>query len=604
MADTDNPFAQFVQKKDQDNPFAKFATKPQVGVAEDVLKAIPSGLAKGAISVAGTGGDLAATGQAIANKAMEKTGTPDPLGWAVDKLTGILPKEGPFSMPWFRESNAKSANSPIAQVGTGDVPGTYKLPTSADIKGSVEGVTGPLYNAQTPTGKVFQTGSEVLPALVTGGGSIPGMVLKAAGAGVGSEALGEGANALKGYLPQSVQPWAEPVAHAVGAGFGTGIPSLVRRGVTPLPMSDEQFNTVNALRQSNPDLVKASTAGQLTESPRVMSLEARTSRGQNAADRQAGAFTSGIMKQAGVNGNFSDIGQGANVGQEIGNIRKSANIVNPDFNELKKNIGAARRDLQRVVGVGNTQSVDEVRNAVNFGAMNNGTPVMSMPGARYQSMRGDIQRRIDAASSPEEKTALSNIRDHLDDAFHNTVGPDQAARLQELERQYANYNVLSNIPPRVGKETVTPQEVISAVGKNWGNKAANEGRGLAKDAQNASRVMTPHPEIDKTQIPPWADLGLAGVSGLVSGAVGHHFGGTGIGLGAIPEGAVMGHLLGPSLYRAGATAAAHAVSNPVSQAYLRNQGWRPGAATSAPSFDQLVRLLASPQGKDVTGPSQ
>lgn len=568
------------------------------GVLEDVAKAAPSGLAKGVISVAGTGGDLGAVGKVISDKATEKG--LNPFSWLGDKFAQT--RLGQF----LKDESAKTAaQGGVSAAASGDLPGSYELPTSAGIKGAVEGVTGPLYNAKTPVGKAVETGTGLLPALAMGGGSALGNIAKAAGGGVASEAAGEGAAALKDKLPESVQPWAEPVARAVGAGAGTFLPSVARKAITPLPMSDPQFAAVSALKNEGyPELAKASTAGQLTESPRLMALEARTNRGQNAAGAQEKAYTQGAMREAGIDGTFADIAKGKDIGKDIGNIRSGTSINGQGFVDLKKDVGIARRDLQRVVGKGaNTQSADEVSNAIKFGAANNGTPVMSMPGPRYQFMRGDLQRRIDGAGSPEEKMALSKMRDSLDTAFKGAAGPQQAAQLDQLEKQYANYNVLNNIPPRVGKEAVTPQEVLSSVGKNWGNKAANEGRGLAENAQNAGRVMTPHPEV-RTDVPPIVDLLMSGATGLLHGGAAHHYGGSGAGIMGLGEGSVLGHLLAPSTYNMAAGAIGKAASSTPAQAYLANQLWRPGAASGTPSKEELVRLLMSPQAQALQGPSQ
>jgi hypothetical protein len=559
----------------------------EVGAVEDSLRAIPSGLAKGAIAVAGTPGDL----QGLAKLADDKGY--NPIKWLFDKASET--KLGKF----LKESSAETLAKNPGLANSGDMMGggNIELPTSAGIKKTVEdNVTGKLYDAKTAPGRAVQTAFEVAPALATGPvGGLRGLAVKSAGAGVGSELAGQGAAATKHLLPEAAQPWAEPVARAAGTLPGMMLPTAARKVVTPLPMSDEQFRTVQALRQTNPELVQASTAGQLTERPRLMSMESRSPLGKGAEAAQEQAFTTGAMRQAGIDGDFSQINQGRAIGEEIGNIRRGGNIDSTNFQPMLRDAKNERRNLQRTAGKGRSPQADEAVQQLEFGAMNNGQPVMSMPGARYNYMRGELERLASATNNPEERLAIGRMRDRMDEAFRAGMPADLAATLAARENQYANYNVLANIVPAPGKTTVTPKEVKAAVGHSWGNKAANEGRGtLAPLADDASRVMTPHPTPPAgDKIPPSMDLLITALSSAAGGGAGHALGG-GIAHGL--ESGVLGHLVAPSIYHGTANAASRAVSSAPAQTYLGNQRWRPGAATTT-DMDQLVRLLMSPESR-------
>lgn len=568
--------------------------EPEVGIVEDMAKAVPSGLAKGAIAVAGTPGDL----QGLAKLADDKGY--NPIGWMFNKLGET--KLGKF----LKEESAKTTGTPGISAGmanSGDTMGggNIELPTSSGIKKAVEeNVTGKLYDAKTAPGRAVQTAAEVAPALATGPvGGIRGLAVKSAGAGVGSELAGQGAAATKHLLPESAQPWAEPVARAVGTLPGMMIPTATRKAITPLPMTDEQFNTVQALRQTNPELVAASTAGQLTERPRLMAMEARSPLGKGAEAAQEEAFTTGALRQAGINGDFSNINQGHGIGAEIGAIRRGNNIDSSNFQPMVRDVLNERRGLQRTAGRGRTPQADEAVQQIQFGAMNNGNPVMSMPGGRYNYMRGELERLAQATNNPEERLAIGRMRDRMDEAFRAGLPADVAATLAQRENQYANYNVLANILPAPGKTTVTPKEVKAAVGHSWGNKAANEGRGtLAPLADDASRVMTPHPTPPSgDKIPPSMDLLITALSSAAGGGAGHALGG-GIAHGL--ESGVLGHLIAPAIYHGTANAASRAVSSGPAQAYLGNQAWRPGAASTT-DMNQLVRLLMSPESRPAVG---
>lgn len=549
--------------------------EPEVGAVEDTVKSGVSGTAKGGIGLLGMGGDL----QGLMSKF-------DISPWLEAHTPGA---------EWLKAETAKTTKSGVGKAlaeGSGDVPGTYKLPNSKQIQGAVEKVTGPFYEPKTAYGRIAHTTGEVLPGLALGGETLPGLFAKSVAAGTLGEGGERAGEAAKSYLPSYMQPYAEPVGKTIGIVTGAFTPAGARRAITPNPMSDQQLNTVNALRGRDPDFPM--TAGQATQSPRLMNLEARSPLGQNMEGRQAEAFTNLAQREAGLPPGPFDVTGVNNVGADLGTLRRGNAITGQNFTDLNRNISQERMRLGGIVGQHNNQTVTDLAREIRQGASNAPAGVLSMPGPRYEYMRDHIQGLIDGAASPQEKMALSRIRDHLDNAFSAGLSPDDAARLQQLETQYANGKVLQNVKPQVGRETITPQEVKQAVSSTWGRPAANQNRGtLVPLAEDASRVMTPHPEISDVP-PPWFDLASTGVSGLLHGAVGHAAGAglPGAAAGAT-EGGVLGHLLAPSLYKAGSRVAGAAVSNGPAQAYLGNQLWRPGAHTSAEP-DLLLRLLMSP----------
>lgn len=463
--------------------------------------------------------------------------------------------------------------------------GANGFPSYDELKGGAEKLTGPLYDAKTPIGKGVQTGIEVAPSLIAGGEGVVPTIAKSIGSGAMSGTLGELAHAFKDHLPS----WAEPVARGAGAVLGTGLPAAARRFVTPNPMSDAQHAAVTALGPGFP-----MTAGQATQSPKLMAMEAHSPRMQAIPGQQAEAFTGRAMGEAGIpSHNFQDIGQGDAVGQRLGQLYRSGQIDAPNFNQLLRTIGTERRNTQRVAGVGNTPQIDEVRDMTRYGAMNNGQPVLNMPGGRYEFMRGELQRRIDAATNPQERQALSNIRNDMDQRFNASSG--LGPQIEPLQQQYANWNVLKNIPPKVGKETITPQEVKSAVGHNWGNAAANEGRGtLVPLAENAGRVMTelPKPVEGGGPVTRLMGAGLAGLGGAGVGAL-THTPGMGADLGVVS--AILGGERAADVANSAIGAAGRVVGSRPAQAYLRNQMWRPGPNSASTRIEDLVRLLGAPR---------
>lgn len=580
MADV-NPYAKYAA--DSANPYAKYVEQP--GVIEDVAKAAPVGLGKGVLAVAGTGGDLQSLAKGGSDLATAKG--VNPFSWLGDKFANT--QLGQF----LKEETAKTMKSPIAQgvaVG-GDTPGNIALPSTADLQGQVEKVTGPFYEAKTPVGKAVQTATEVAPAIAMGAPGVRAVLAKSAGAGAVSEGAGEAAKALQGKLPDAAQPWAEPVARAVGAGVGMLAPAGVRKVVTPLPMTDERLATVNALRGVNPELVNASSAGQLTERPFLMGAEARSPRMADLPARQSEAYTRGVMRQAGSNGMFDTAGlaEAKSTGAQLEALRNAHEINPVEFANLNRGVNQERRDLFR--SAGESKPFDTIRDEIR-GGPTGGNPVpLSMTGERYGAMRQMIRNAETGAPTTHEQTAIANVRGRMDDALHNSMPADEAARLQNLDRQYSNFKTIEGIPAPVGANTVTPQQVFSK---------ANRGSELETHATQAADVMTPLPKPDFEGGPGTKLLG--GVLGGLGGAtLGHVSGGGSIGMGS--EG-LLGAFYGQGhvndVLQALKNTGGRAVSRPVPQAYLKNQFWRPGQATSVDPA-AIARLLMSPQVKEVVG---
>jgi hypothetical protein len=179
----------------------------------DAAKTIPSGLARGAAAVAGLPGALK-----------------DAVNIASDYIMP-LPQEGKDTL---------AANK-------------WMLPDPQQVTGAVEGVTGPLYQPKTQTGKYVNSVAEMAPGVLLGPGSLLFKVASAMGAGIGSEAAGQ---ATAGTA-------AEPYARIGGAVIGGVLPNVAARAITPLPISAARQDAINTLESNG---VTSLTAGQKTGS--------------------------------------------------------------------------------------------------------------------------------------------------------------------------------------------------------------------------------------------------------------------------------------------------------------------------------------------------
>lgn len=568
-------------------PDNKWEVEEQPGYVEDIAKSIPSGIAKGVIALPGTPGDVASLAKAGVDKAMEKAGgAPDPLGWITNKMDQIAPS----AMNFMRESNAKSANAPAAQVGSGDLPGSYEMPTSKDIQSGVEKVTGPFHEAKTGPGKAVQTALEVAPSIATGGGSLPGIAAKAAGAGITSELAGEAANATKGLLPKAAQPYAEPVARAIGTGVGMFAPSMARTAVTPLPMTDARLNTINALRQTNPELVNASSAGQLTQSPGLQAMEARAPRMGDLSQRQSEAYTQGVMRQAGSDGMFDTPGlaQAKSRGAELDALQ-NVHEMNPSQYGLLNQYAASRNapgsELYKEVGP--SKAFQDVVDAIKNGPGGGNPAPASMTGPRYGAMKQIVQNAGKDAPTTHEQTAIFDLRNRMQNAFHNSMPDAEAQRLRDLDQGYANYKTIENIPAKVGENTVTPNQVF---------QKAPRGSDLERHANDASSVMTPLPEPNHEG--GFGTKVLGGLLGAAAGGGGAALAHSGMAAAeAIPFTSYYGFNHLNDAVQAGKNVAGRIAARPSVQSYLGNQAWRPGP-NSTTSRDELIRALLAPPNRD------
>jgi hypothetical protein len=114
-----------------------------------VAKQAGVGIAKGAAGLAGLPGDL---------QQLAQTG--------VDYVKSKLPDD--FHWPEPSEAGKKYAEK---YGSSGDLGPSFPMPTSADIQGAIEKVTGPWRKPQTQTEADAETGGEFIPAALAGPGN-------------------------------------------------------------------------------------------------------------------------------------------------------------------------------------------------------------------------------------------------------------------------------------------------------------------------------------------------------------------------------------------------------------------------------------------------
>jgi hypothetical protein len=164
-----------------------YLAQPSVGM--DVAKSAGIGPVKGAIGLAGTMGDIRHLAMIPGQKLANYLGV-DPEQTAKMQQLGesVMSKIGPLSGP-----------------------------TSAQVRQTIEGLTGPLYEPQTSPGKFAQSVGEFVPAALAGPEGLAGRLVKQAVVpGLASEAAGQ---ATEGT---AAQPYAR-IAAAVAGGSAAGL---------------------------------------------------------------------------------------------------------------------------------------------------------------------------------------------------------------------------------------------------------------------------------------------------------------------------------------------------------------------------------------------
>jgi hypothetical protein len=194
--------------------------KQQPGAVEDVAKSIPTGLAKGAIGLAGAGGDVRSALSAGVDYAANKLG--------------------------FSQEQADRFKQLVAQGAELTTPGAVLAvaPSSKDIQSTIEQRTGKFYEPQTRAGRFAETAAEFVPAAVTpelAGGRLASAAKSAIALGVLPGLASEEAGQVTQGGPL------EPVARTGAALAAGGVGALLSRpGSVAGAVSKNLGNNVDA----------------------------------------------------------------------------------------------------------------------------------------------------------------------------------------------------------------------------------------------------------------------------------------------------------------------------------------------------------------------
>jgi hypothetical protein len=537
--------------------FPDVVPKESVSTAADMGKSALSGVAQGAIGLAGLLPGVSSVMKGAANKYLI-----DPL---LDATIG-LPKGAPAQAP--------DANKTFG---------------SENIQRTVERITGDFYKPQTTAGKFAKTVGEFLPGSLIGPGGIASRLATGATAAVGSEAAGQ---ATEGSS-------FEPYARIGGALAGGILPSMAARAVTPMPAQQ-------AARQPFLQTLEAEgvplTAGQRSGSEALRYAESTLGNAPGSGGRaartmeaQGEAFTSAVLRRAGINANRAtpdviDAGF-TRIGQQFDDLA-SRNALQGD-RALGNALANVSREYQSVVNPAQrVPIIDEtIRDIGEAIAANGGI----LQGQAYQALRSRLDRLQRGSSDNQLSEALRGIRTALDNAMERTIAvtnPADMGAWREARNQYRNMLVVEKAATGAGENAaqglISPSQLRNAVTQQ-GRRAYARGQGDFADLARAGEaVMKPLPQ-SGTQ--PRALV--AALPMMAGGGIGSMFGG--------PAGAGLGALAGHAAGMAAPGLAGRALMSGPFQAYLGNQVASPLLANSRSgaqaSLQSLLEAQRSLQGR-------
>lgn len=489
----------------------------------DVAKSAGSGVVRGAAMIAGTGGDISKAAGAGLN-VMEAAGVPvqESRKSMLDTMPG-----------WLR----KYHETPTTTIG------------SKEIMGAIDrGVNAPItsYEPQTTEGKYARTVGEFVPAALMGGG---GLVRGALAPGVASEAFGQ--------LARALMPKAEGPAKVGGAVVGSLIPSLLRRGITPLPTSPERSAAANTLRAEG---VTDITAGQATGRKGLQYLEAERGAGQALGESASEQFTAAALRRVGETANRATpevVDRAFNrIGGEFDRLA-AGNVARVD-QQLANDVRASVDDYFNLVSAPNrTPAVaNYVQEMINSARQHGG----NLPGEVYQSLRSRMERTARSmGNNPEARTAVRELREALDDAMERSItaagNPADIAAWQQARQQYRNLLVIEKAAVGAGENAalglISPAKLREATVSTQGKRNYARGTGDYADlARAGNAIMAPLPNSGTPGRMAAQNIGMgtsAMVGALLGGSGGSALGPAGAGIGGAmgaAAGAAMPHLVG------------------------------------------------------------
>lgn len=325
-----------------------------------VGKAAGVGVAKGAIGLAGLPGDAAVL-----------------LKKGADYISSKLPDIPENRLTKFLREESAKVGPGAASGAHGDLPGTYELPTSQDVQGAVETVTGPFRKPQNQLERDAETAGEFLPAALAGPGGLARKVVL-------QDAIPAAATIAAGRLSDQ-NPYVKALAGFLAGGAGAMLSGpasaqQIIRSKLPASITEHDVNRAGQLIEHAqrrgvaltwPEALSRVT-GQpvLTDTQRILESHGQTRQHMNdfLADRPAAvenAARAEFDRMGAVHPNPSSVGAEASetAGTVLNDVRGQINRAAEPFYQASEGILLTPAEMSHVRAIpGWTEARDAVRN--------------------------------------------------------------------------------------------------------------------------------------------------------------------------------------------------------------------------------------------------
>lgn len=427
-------------------------SQPNTGM--DMLKGAGAGLVQGAVGLASAPAQF---GQYLGKKV---TG-------GLDYLMGVPP-----------EQTAQDQARAQQTLDTGTI-----LPNPANLR-------GPEFQAQTTPGKYAQTVGQFLPSTLAGGpASMGAKLLGATAGGLGSEAAGQ---AAQKYFPD-----AEPYFRVAGGLGGSIAPALLRRAVTPLPVSRERQGLLGTLKTEGVDL----TAGQASGRQGLRYAESELGGGKGVAmmEKQGEQFTRAALKRAGITADRATPEVMDKAFDRIGGQFQSLGTRHslPADARLATDVASTVTDYAALVpAAARAPIVQKLANDLVNAAQN------GMRGEAYNSITSRLARMARNNKDPQLAQALRDMRQALDESMERhltSIGSPDLAAWKTARKEYRNIIVLEQAAAGAGERAaegiLSPSALRNATVQNQGKRNYVRGEGDFADLARAGEAtMKPLPQ--------------------------------------------------------------------------------------------------------------
>lgn len=502
-------------------------------------------------------------------------------------VEGYDPQTGEVSRPEYgRLGSAAMGAADAATLGWGDELASYPASWLSGVPRDqvLSEMRGDARDAQQQNPGSYlagQLGGGVAQGIATGGAGF-GTSAARAGGSLGRVALGGmidgalyggayGAGSSDGDLRDRIAGMIS--GGGTGAIIGGAMPLAVagaskaaRKAISPFTTSPERITAAQTLRAEGVPV----SAGQLSgnRNLRLSESELGGSKAASLMDRQKDAFTSAVLKRAGVNASratpevIDDAFRA--IGHQFDDLAASNRLV-PDA-QMVQDLRAAFNNYGSMVPESMRSPI--VQNITNdiVDAAKRGP----ISGESYQNLTSRIAKAARGASNPDLRSALYGIRNSLDDAMERSIGatnPTQAGAWRAARESYRNLLAVEQAATRAGEAAaegiISPANIRNAV-VNQGRRAYARGQGDFADlARSGSMLLSPLP--DSGTAGRLRAQNLAAFGPMIGGAV------VGGGAGAYQSGDVSGALAGAAAGAMAPRLAGRALMSAPVQSYLSNQ---------------------------------